>query len=251
MKQRKLLIIVLNSSFLYILVIVFSLTIGLWLLKEPSIWTSLPSLSFISGKKIIVDAGHGGSDPGAKSSAGILEKDINLDVALRLQKCFAQVGVSCLLIRDTDRDFNNSGPESNQTKKSRDLMERTRIVNQSGADIFLSIHANSFPQTIYRGAQTFYELKDPESKRLAKTVQDSFIKNLGPNKRKVRPGDFRMLKETKIPGITVEVGFLSNQEEAALLADPAYREKVAAAIFEGVVMFFSQEIAAPKVFIGH
>ena len=103
----------------------------------------------------------------------------------------------------------------------------------------MSIHANSFPQVIYRGAQTFHSKKNPESRRLAEAIQRFMVEKLGPNKRRPKAGDFRVLNETQMPGVTVEIGFLSNAEETKLLRSATYREKIADAIYHGVIYYFT------------
>lgn len=273
MGRKPTVIIVINSKLLYLGIIVLSLIFGWWLYHEPVIWTNLPLSSTISGKKIVIDAGHGGIDPGTGSKAGLLEKELNLDLALKLKRRLSMVGVYCVMIRETDCDFSDSRPsqfpidpsksmkkidvdrqaskdflssnEDFSTKKRRDLGYRTRVANQSGADIFLSIHANSFPQSIYRGAQTFYEKCDPKSKCLAEAIQYHLVRRLGPNRRRAKIGDYRVLNDTDMPGAMIEVGFLSNPEEAELLADDGYRERIANAIFHGVVDFFSNRRRCP------
>jgi len=191
----------------------------------------------IRGKKVIIDAGHGGFDPGAKSAKGLLEKELNLDVAKRLMRLLSKAGVKVMMIRETDIDFSDRNELFN-TKKRRDLYYRIQIANQSDADVLLSIHANSFPQIIYRGAQTFYKLNDENSKLLAECIQNSFNNNLG-STRKARPGDYRILNDINLPGVTIEIGFLSNPQEALLLSDPQYRERVADAIYTGLVNYFA------------
>jgi N-acetylmuramoyl-L-alanine amidase len=241
MRRKRLIVVTVNGKMLYLIVIIFGLFLGLWMLNEPAIWTNLPLSSMVAGKKIVIDAGHGGIDPGAKSQSGLLEKNINLDVALKLKKHLSQVGVYCIMTREYDRDFFNDN-NSTTSKKRRDLGYRTRMANESRADLFLSIHANSFPQTIYRGAQTFYNNKDPLSQKLAQAIQYHLVKELGPNNRRPKPGDFRVLNDTRMPSVTIEIGFLSNPEEAKLLSDPEYRERVAAAIYHGVIGYFSNQV---------
>ena len=232
-------IVFVNGGFLYSVMLVLTVIIGLWWLGEPAIWTGIP-LGTVSGRKVVIDAGHGGGDPGAKSNCGIIEKHLNLDVAMRLKKYLSMAGVYCIMIRETDRDYFQSG-DSSSSKKRRDLNHRIEIANQSGADIFLSIHANSFPQTIYHGAQTFYCEKSPESKRLAETIQEQLVSSLGPNRRKAKKGDFRVLNLTRIPGVIIETGFLSNPEEARLLATEQHREQLAEAIYLGVLKYFQNQ----------
>ena len=232
------LIVLMRGEYLYSLALLICFAVGLWLYSQPSVWTSLPLASMVSGKRVVIDAGHGGIDPGAQSQTGLLEKDLNLDVSLRLKKYLSQVGVYCVMIRETDRDF-MEGPENLRHKKRQDLINRARMANESNADIYLSIHANSFPQSEYRGAQTFYEPGSAESQRLAKAIQNQLVLKLGPNNRKIKPGNFRVLQDSRMPAVTVEVGFLSNPDEAALLAHPEYRERLAEAIYQGVVAYFT------------
>jgi N-acetylmuramoyl-L-alanine amidase len=238
---RRLVVITIRGQWLYLALIIFVLGFGLWMLLEPAIWTNLPWSTLISGKKVVIDAGHGGGDPGAKSLTGVSEKDINLDVALKLKKYLSRVGVYCVMTREIDQDFFNATILA-ASKKQRDLMYRTRVANKSRAELFLSIHANSFPQTIYHGAQTFFNPHNQQSRRLAQAIQYYMIKNLGPNRRRPKPGDFRVLNDIKMPGVMIETGFLSNPEEAALLNNPQYRDRIAVAIYHGVIAYLSNQV---------
>lgn len=237
-------ILVINNRLVYLGTFTLLLVLGWWLYHEPVIWINLPLTSTISGKKIVIDAGHGGIDPGTSSNFGLMEKEINLDIALKLKRHLSMVGVYCVMIRESDRDFSDTDGDFS-SKKKRDLSYRTRTANQSGADLYLSIHANSFPQSIYRGAQTFYEKSDPQSKCLAEAIQYHLVKRLGPNHRRAKAGDFRVLNDTEMPGVMIEVGFLSNPEEAELLKDDGYRERIAKAIFYGVIDYFSNRKRCP------
>lgn len=247
MSWKPTVIIVIQRKLIFGGILVLAALLGWWLYQEPAIWINLPFTSTISGKKIVIDAGHGGIDPGTRSRSGLLEKEVNLDIALKLKRHLSMVGVYCIMIREIDQDFSESD-EDFSTKKKRDLSYRTRAANQSGADLYLSIHANSFPQSIYRGAQTFYEKTDPRSKCLAEAIQYHLVKKLGPNRRRAKAGDYRVLNDTEMPGVMIEVGFLSNPEEADLLKDEGYRERIAKAIFHGVVDYFSnRRRCLPKV----
>ena len=117
--------------------------------------------------------------------------------------------------------------------KRQDLIERAEIANRSQADIFVSIHCNSFPQSIWSGAQTFYYPGREESRILAVAIQTELVRRLGPNRRQANTGDYRVLKEAKMPAVVVEAGFLSNPQEGRLLADADYQKRVADAIFWG------------------
>ncbi len=244
MVRKPTVVIVISKKLFYLGLIICSLLFGWWLYYEPAIWINLPLTSTISGKKIVIDAGHGGIDPGTRSISGLKEKELNLELALKLKRHLAMVGVYCVMIRERDRDFSDSN-EDFATKKKRDLSYRTRTANQSGADLYLSIHANSFPQSIYKGAQTFYEKSDPKSKFLAEAIQYQLVRRLGPNRRRAKVGDYRVLNDTNMPGVMIEVGFLSNPEEARLLGDDGYRERIAKAIFYGVIDYFSNRRRCP------
>lgn len=199
--------------------------------------------SAIAGKTIIIDAGHGGFDPGAVGRSGLEEKTVTLDIAKRLKRYFSRVGVYVIMTRETDLDYSAIPEAGALTKKRRDLLYRVRLANESNADLLLSIHVNSFPQSIWSGAQCFYDSAMLESKRLAEAIQDSLVTRLGPNRRKAQSADYLILKATKMPSVTVEVGFISNPREEELLADPEYREKLAESIFYGTAAYLSQETA--------
>ncbi len=241
MFRKRIIVITLQVKMIYVFMISLVLGLGVWMLNEPAVWTNIPMSSLISGKKVAIDAGHGGGDPGAKSCTGLLEKNINLDVALRLKKYLSRVGVYCVMTRQEDRDFFHENISSS-SKKQRDLVYRIQIANQSKADIFLSIHANSFPQTIYYGAQTFFNPQKQLSKKLAYAIQYYFVKELGPNKRRPKTGDFRVINDTGMPGVMIEIGFLSNPAEAERLNNPDYRERVAEAIYHGVLAYFTNQV---------
>lgn len=185
-----------------------------------------PVTNVICGKTIIIDPGHGGDDPGAQGCSGLLEKDVVLDISLRLADLFSRAAVYTVLTRDTDGWL--------------DLEDRIELIRSYNADIYISVHANSFPEPIWSGAQTFYFSKSEEAKSLAVFIQRELAGRLGPNVRKVKPGDdYFVLRKSSVPAVIVEVGFLSNPREEALLAQKDYRRRVAEAIFYGTVNYFS------------
>ncbi|HBT15698.1 MAG TPA: hypothetical protein DEB05_01920, partial [Firmicutes bacterium] len=198
--------------------------------------------SAISGKTIVIDAGHGGGDPGAIGRTGLKEKDITLDLAKRLKRYFSRVGVYVVMIRELDLDYSGENGTSYLTKKRRDLLHRVKMANDSKADLLLSIHVNSFPQSIWSGAQCFYDSKIPESKLLAESIQRSLVEKLGPNRRKAKSADYMILKATTMPSATVEVGFISNPREEEALVDEGYRERLAEAIFCGTAEYLTQQV---------
>jgi N-acetylmuramoyl-L-alanine amidase len=192
----------------------------------------------ISGRLVVIDPGHGGHDPGAVAPDGILEKDIVLNIAKHLQGFLNQAAVHTILTREGNDSVKPAPGRSFLGSKRQDLIERAEIANRAKADLFISIHCNSFPQSIWSGAQTFYYPGQAESKRLAVVIQSELVRRLGPNRRQANAGDYRVLKDTHMPAVVVEVGFLSNPREARLLADPSYQKKVAEAIYWGILRYY-------------
>lgn len=217
-------------------------TIGLYFGTGVVEW--VPALStqnahVIAGKTIVIDAGHGGIDPGAVSARGLLEKDITLAIAAELETLLHRAAVFVVMVRRGDHDLADSSEVNLLTRKRQDLQKRVDLAEDAGADLFISIHANYFPSSIWSGAQTFYYEGKVEGQRLARVVQTELVRHLGPNNRLARPGDYRVLRDTTMPAALVEVGFLSNPREAQLLGDKDYQRKVAAAIFAGIVRYLA------------
>lgn len=198
--------------------------------------TTAPFRDAVCGRTVVIDPGHGGIDPGAIGRSGLVEKDVNLAISLALKPIFNRYAVYTVLTRDRDVDLCGGAPPG--LRKRADLAERVQIARKSKADVFLSIHCNSFPGAIWSGAQVFYNAGDPGSKLLAECIQSSLIERLGPNARKAKSADIYLLKNVGMPAVTIEVGFLSNPREEGLLATPEYRQKVAEAIHQGTVQYF-------------
>lgn len=232
------------ASLLYVvcLVLVF---LGFALQLSPLLRVAAPGPAGVSGRTIVIDAGHGGRDPGAIGRTGLQEKEINLDIAKRLKRFFSRVGVYVVMTREADIDYGGVAegkPAPGElTQKRRDILHRIRVVNQSKADLLLSIHVNSFPQSIWSGAQCFYDLRHPASKAVAECIQEQLVEKLGPNRRKALAADYMLLKSTDLPSVTVEVGFISNPREEQLLATAEYRERLAEAIFLGTIIYLAGE----------
>ncbi|HEY8416691.1 MAG TPA: N-acetylmuramoyl-L-alanine amidase [Limnochordales bacterium] len=202
-----------------------------------------PVAEAVSGHTVAVDAGHGGPDPGAIGVAGAKEKDITLAIALKLQQVLHRSAVYTVLTREGDYDLVQGAPVPHRQRE--DLLRRAALVNASGADVFVSLHANSFPSPRWSGAQTFYLEGREESRRLAEAIQASLARHLGPNRRTARPADLRLLRAVEVPAALVEVGFLSNPDEERLLQDAEYQWRIAEAIAEGIFAFLSGALAPP------
>ncbi|MGI6624135.1 MAG: N-acetylmuramoyl-L-alanine amidase [Limnochordia bacterium] len=194
----------------------------------------------ISGRTIVIDAGHGGIDPGAVSAQGVLEKDVTLAISQELEYLLKRAAVYVVMVRRGDYDLADSSEVNLLNRKRQDLSRRVQIAEQAQADLYISIHANYFPSPIWSGAQTFYFEGSGQGEHLAKTLQTELVRNLGPNHRLARPGDFRVLRDTSMPAAMVEVGFLSNPREAALLSQTSYQKQVAAAIFSGILRYYGR-----------
>lgn len=179
------------------------------------------------GKVIYIDPGHGGIDPGA-TYKDIYEKDINLSIALKLKKELENNGAIVYLTRYDDIDLSIS---TNNHKKS-DLNNRVRAINNSNADLFISIHLNSYGTSWY-GVQIFYDDNNSNNEVLA-SIMDKNIRNLNGNRTYKNKNDLYLLKNIKIPGILVEVGFLSNENERYLLTNSKYQEKVSKSLCYGI-----------------
>lgn len=178
----------------------------------------------------IIDAGHGGVDGGAVSCTDMYEKDINLEIALRLNDLMHLLGYDTKMIRTTDVSVYTSG-ESIAGKKSSDLKERVRIVNETPNSILLSIHQNHYPDSYYSGAQMFYPAT-AGSDVLASQLQAAFVKTLNPgSNRKAKPAEgLYLMKHIANTGVLIECGFLSNYEEESKLRSPDYQKKICTVI---------------------
>lgn len=196
------------------------------------------SSASVDGKIIVIDAGHGGVDPGVLGvKTSVKESDINLYVARELKTYFVEAGFRVVMTRTT-----NGGLYGVATKgfKMRDMKKRKEIIEQSGADMVISVHQNFCPIPSRRGGQVFYDPSSESGLALAQSIQkqlnalDESIKS-----RSALTGDYYMLKCTESPSVIVECGFLSNAEDEALLNSADYRKSVAYAVFKGAVAYYS------------
>lgn len=212
-------------------------------IKTASYW-SLP----LAGTTIALDAGHGGPDGGAVSKQGIIEKDINLAVTLYLRDYLQQAGAMVYMTREDDRDLANPDTKGYKKRKTEDLTRRVRLIEEKQAKLFVSIHMNSVPSSRWSGAQTFYSTNNGDSITLAELIQDELRRNLNNTDRVAKQSDksVYLLEELKIPAVLVEVGFLSNPEEARLLGDEKYQRKVAASVYQGIMKYISKKESGIK-----
>ena len=184
--------------------------------------------SKLVGKVIVLDAGHGGKDKGT-SVNGAYESDINLSLVLKLKNELSKHGVDVILTRDGDYDL--SSPNAFRRKKS-DFDNRINLINNSGAHLYLSIHINYLNDTRYYGAQVFYT---DGNEMLAKSIQECLD---SPLSEKKLGNTIYMYKKLSVPGVLIECGFLSNDNERRLLQDNDYQNKLVESIIKGVLKYY-------------
>lgn len=198
---------------------------------------------------IVLDPGHGGEDGGAVGPSGCVEKDINLAIALNLEKMLKASGFDVVMTRTTDISIYNDGSETIREKKVSDLHNRLKIIENQKNCIFVSIHQNKFTSSKYNGTQVFYSANNPLSEGMAKDIQNSVISMLQPdNKREVKPSDssIYLLWNTKVPAVLVECGFLSNVQESQKLCSTEYQQKMSFSIYCGILKYWQGQDAAYK-----
>lgn len=190
-------------------------------------------------RKILIDPGHGGIDGGASSKWGTLEKKVNLEIALKLKVALNNLGYSVFMTREEDIGLYNDRGTIHQ-KKIEDLTNRVKLISYTGANVFVSIHLNKFPESKYYGAQVWYSNKE-ESKILGNIIQEGLKKDIqNGNKRIEKSGykDYKILRESSIPSVIVECGFISNYEEDKLLNEENYQNKLAISIANSIDKFY-------------
>ena len=174
---------------------------------------------------ICIDAGHGGSDPGKVGDPDILEKDINLSLALKLQKVLEKNNFKVYMTRNGD--YNLADSKDNQ--KRSDLANRKQIIFENDPSAVISIHQNSYPSSDVHGAQVFYPQGSEKSKLLADSIQDALIQGLDSSNP-----EYYLFRDNPYPIVIVECGFLSNPEELKLLQSSSYQKKAAQCIYQGL-----------------
>jgi len=182
----------------------------------------------VFGRTVVVDPGHGGTDPGAVKD-GVYEKDINLDIALRLRQLLEVSGARVVMTRNDD--------------SSVQLSDRSKMANEAAPDAIISIHCNSTTWDIFpSGTESYYFNTAPYSQELAALVHTCVLRELQLIDRKVRRGDYHMVRETWAPAVLVEVAFMSNGVDLQRLRDPEFRQKAATGMFKGLSMYLGSEM---------
>lgn len=184
----------------------------------------------LTGIKIMVDPGHGGTDPGAIGPTGVREADANLAMSLKLRDRLEDMGAEVRMTRDTDRNVSRPGAPQKE-----ELQARVALANSWPADLFVAVHSNSSTVPTLKGTQTFHARQASRTSReMAKSIHENMVATTGRKDLKVRQADFYVVKHTHMPAVLVETAFVSNPEEEKLLADPEFHGLVADAIAKGV-----------------
>lgn len=188
------------------------------------------------GKVIYLDAGHGGLDVGA-TYKGIYEKDINLNISLKLEEELTKKGAIVYQTRYGDYDL--SLPNTINRKRS-DLSRRGNLINKSNADMFISIHLNAESTGLYRGPQVFYNDKNINNEEIAKIMQQRLNNDLKNGRKYKKDNSLYLQKRIDVPGVLIEVGFLSNANDRYLLKSNDYQIKVVNCIVNGIIDYFNK-----------
>ncbi len=194
--------------------------------------------------RVLIDPGHGGIDPGSHHNGSITEKEIVLSVALELRRILEQAGAEVIMTRETDEDVSHHIPGSEGSRYQRDMKSRVKLINESGAELFVSLHINDIYDPTVRGAIVFYCNSRPENKLLAEAIQKNLNPVVAVNPRpdqlihqKTKEGSYLVLNCAEIPGVIVEMAFMTSPDDRKLLKQDSYRNKLAQAILIGIAEY--------------
>ena len=187
------------------------------------------------GRIIFVDPGHGGRDPGTMYG-NILEKDIVLEISLKLRDELLKKGAIVYMTREKDIDLSSKW---DARKKRGDLYRRILMYKKYDAELYLSIHINQYKNSAWSGIEVLYNSINPENKKIGTILMKNFKTEFG-TKRTLKTTNLYMYRNTTVPGVLIECGFLSNANERYLLQQDNYQEKLAKSITNSVVEYFTQ-----------
>ncbi len=229
-----------NQVFATVLVTGLLFAVLLFAGREQAASVSSEALFGKEKPRVVIDAGHGGADPGKIGINGALEKDINLAIALLVKEYLEAEDVEVVMTRETEGGLYDADASN---KKVQDMKRRIAIIDEAAPALTVSIHQNSYPEEYVNGAQVFYYTGSTEGQELAQLLQESLIKRVDEkNHRQVKANDsYYLLKKTATPIVIAECGFLSNSAEAEELCDRDYQERVAWAIHIGILQYLNSQ----------
>ena len=228
-----------KGTFFLLLSVAFLLCCCSLFIKKPalSVFGIRSATSSPQRPTILLDAGHGGRDPGKVSVQGVLEKDINLAIVMKIKQLLANHPVNVILTRKEDKDLSTT----DTNYKNSDLDNRIRLIQEASPVLAVSIHQNSYPDSSVIGAQCFYHKESEQSRQLASLLQQQIILTTSQTKiREIKNNEsYYLLKYSPVTTAIVECGFLSSPEEEALLTNPDYQDKLAWAIHLGILQYLN------------
>lgn len=218
-----------NKYKLLILICFFLLTISL-----PNVTASINNLNLL-GKIIVLDAGHGGTDSGAKNGK-IVEKELNLLLVKKLEKELISRGATIYLTREEDNDLSARTSE----RKRSDLYNRAKYINTIKPNMYISIHLNATTSSSWKGLQVFYNKNNEENKVIAETITNNLKNNINNIREVKEENKYYMYKYIKYPGVLIEAGFISNPDENYLLRQEEYQNKLIILIADAIEKYYQK-----------
>lgn len=218
------------------------------LLVASTVYVGQEVAAYVTGSKVkvgteerrcvVIDAGHGGDDPGKVGINGANEKEVNLQIAMRVKAFLEANDIEVVMTRESDEGLYDPGASN---KKVQDMKKRIELIDEADPLLTVSIHQNSYPEEYVHGAQVFYYTGSVQGQLLAGYIQDQLVERTDPeNKRQIKANDsYYLLKKTDVPIVIVECGFLSNSAEAEKLCTPEYQDRVAWAIHMGILQYLN------------
>ena len=228
-----------NQNRILKLVMVGRLMVSMFVLaREGAVYVTSLQVENKSRACVVIDAGHGGSDPGKVGINNQLEKEINLKIAEILKDFLQAEGIEVVMTRESDAGLYDEGASN---KKVQDMKRRLEIIEKADPVIVVSIHQNSYHEEYVKGAQVFYYTTSESSRQLAEVIQEQ-LRSLDPDNRREAKGNdsYFLLKKTSKPIVIVECGFLSNREEAEKLSSTLFQEKMAWNIHMGIMKYLNR-----------
>ena len=234
--------LILRKKRIFFIIVMITLSISTFLISNKNkVTDTVQTVSLpVSGKTIVLDAGHGLPDKGAQSASGVSESDINLCITKKVQLLLEQSGCNVILTRADENGIYDLDSRTIREKKVSDIKKRVKIGNESSADAFISIHLNKIPQSQYYGWQTFFKQNNEKSEQLAKSIQAELNNSIQKtNKREALKITGKYIVEhVEIQITIIECGFLSNPEEEQLLKQDEYQNRIAWGIYNGIMDYF-------------
>ena len=228
----------------YIIISIAIIVTSLLIVKVKNASADVMEYMPVSNKIVVLDAGHGGIDPGAMNKdKTILEKDINLEITKKLRDLIEASGGTVIMTRDKDVSlYEEDGNKTTRQKYNENLRNRKKIIDESDADIFVSIHMTGNNDESAQGIQTFYRVESEDaSDELATLVQKSAVAYVDLKDRGATPFTFGVLEGNNMPSILIQCGFLSNKEEAKKLTNPDFQKDLAEGISQGILSFLDAQ----------